>query len=162
MPLLLLFIVLPLAELMIFGMVSARIGGLNALLLCVLAALMGGALIQHQGLKTLAALRESLQHNQIPRTEIFDGFCIVTAGILLIVPGFLTDLLGILLLLPYIRQIARGFIKNHTKYNVYTNASDFSEHRARSDLDIIEGEFENVEPDKNMLQPPTPERDKEP
>lgn len=162
MPLLLLFIVLPLAELVVFGTVSARIGGLNALLLCVLAAILGGVLIQRQGLKTLAALRESLQHNQIPLTEIFDGFCIATAGILLIIPGFITDLIGILLLLPYMRHIARGFIKNHTEYDAYTSAGNFSERRPRSDLDIIEGEFESIEPDKNMLDPPAAKRDKEP
>ena len=139
MPFIAIFIILPFLELMVFAAVSGKIGLLTSLTLAFLTAVIGGALVKHQGLQTIAAMRKSMQRGGLPLNHLFDGFCLIAAGVMLITPGFITDTLGFLLLIPAVRNALRGLIKNHTDWGAAA-----SETRT-SNLHIIEGEFEHLD-----------------
>jgi UPF0716 protein FxsA len=135
------FIAIPFTELMVFAAVSQHIGIFTTLCLAFLSAIIGGILVRKQGLKTIFAMRDALDRGKIPLNEIFDGFCLVAAGALLITPGFVTDTVGALLLIPAMRRILRTMIKKHTTWAV--GAQEFQA-RAQNGS-IIEGEYERTE-----------------
>ena len=141
MPFIVIFIVIPFVELMIFASVSEHIGLFTALSLALLTAIIGGTLVKRQGLQTILAMREAANIGKIPLSEIFDGFCLVAAGALLITPGFLTDFIGFLLLVPKMRDIMRHMIKEHTSWVFHAE----SHTRRPKDQNIIEGEFEELD-----------------
>lgn len=147
MPLIIIFLVMPLLELAVFGMVSEHIGVWNALLFALLTAIIGGYLVKRQGLQTIANMRQASGAGQIPLNEIFDGFCLVAAGAFLITPGFLTDAIGFALLMPKFREVMRGLIKAHTHWGV--TGSSASQSPNMRDPDVIEGEFEHVDDNKS-------------
>lgn len=79
--------------------------------LMVLTSLLGVWLARKEGLQTLQLLRIQLARNEPPGQSMLDGICILVGGILLIVPGFLSDLLGFLLLIPYTRVIFKAWLQ---------------------------------------------------
>src|SRR5688572_437128 len=103
--LLLPLIVVPLAEIAVFVQVSHLIGFGPALLAIFSTALLEAVLMRSQGLVTLTRARAALERRELPIHELFDGACILVGGGLLLLPGFLTDVLGILLLLPPVRAV---------------------------------------------------------
>ena len=142
-------------ELFVFAAVGEHIGLFTTLLLALLTAIIGGSIVKYQGLQTLIALRNSMDKGKMPLNELFDGFCLVAAGALLITPGFITDTVGFALLVPAFRSIMRHFIKNHTQWAVSGTYS----HRPQ-DPTIIEGEYEHVnENDPRKDQDETPRLD---
>ncbi|MGH1397776.1 MAG: FxsA family protein [Alphaproteobacteria bacterium] len=143
MPLIIIFLVVPLLELAVFGAVSEHIGVWSALLFALLTAIIGGNLVRAQGLQTIAGMKASADAGQVPLTEIFDGFCLVAAGALLITPGFLTDGIGFALLVPKLREILRGVIKEHTSWAAA--GGSYTHSGMPRDPDVIEGEFERVD-----------------
>ena len=142
MPFLIIFIVIPLIELAIFAAVSDVIGLGTALLFALLTAIIGGNVVRMQGMQTIESMRGSMDKGRIPTSEIFDGFCLVAAGALLITPGFLTDAIGFSLLIPAFRDFMRKIIKDHT--NLGVDASGFNR-REPYDPTIIEGEYEDLD-----------------
>lgn len=100
----LLFITLPLLELYVLIKVGSGIGGLPTIALCLLTAAIGGLLIRWQGMSTLFDAQRRLARGEIPAEHGFHGLLIALAGILLFTPGFITDTIGFLLLIPPFRQ----------------------------------------------------------
>lgn len=143
MPIILIFIILPLLELAVFGAVSEHIGVWTALLFALLTAIIGGNLVRMQGLQTIASMRGSMDKGQMPLNEIFDGFCLVAAGALLITPGFLTDAIGFALLVPPVRAGLRHVIQTHTNWSVDIHG-DARSHMKHDDDDVIDGEYETI------------------
>jgi UPF0716 protein FxsA len=106
----LLLIGLPLAEIAAFIQVGQWLGLGPTLALVLLAALAGILLIRHQSLATLGDVRAALARNQTPAAELFDGACVLVAGLLLILPGFISDVAALLLLIrPLRRRLLRAF-----------------------------------------------------
>lgn len=99
MPLLLL-LALPFIEITLFIVVGDAIGVFYTLALVVLAALVGIGLIQRSGLATIATAQQSMQRGEMPVEALFTTVCRVLAGILLFIPGFFTDLVALVLLIP--------------------------------------------------------------
>ncbi|MEZ5918374.1 MAG: FxsA family protein [Alphaproteobacteria bacterium] len=143
MPFFVIFIVVPLMELAVFALVSNEMGLGNALLFALLTAIIGGAVIRHQGMSTIFKIRQALDRGKIPIDEIFDGFCLVAAGATLITPGFITDTIGFLLLMPPVRAAIRHLIKTHTDWAV-TGESSF-QGRYTQDPTVIEAEWEQID-----------------
>jgi UPF0716 protein FxsA len=143
MPFLVLFILIPFLELWTFIQVSSEIGFFKAVFLAFLAAAIGTAIVQQQGLQTVLALRTAIDRSKAPLNEVFDGFCITAAGILMIIPGFLSDILGFILLIPPVRARLRSFLLKHTDWNVSASAYD---------SEVIEGEYERVDDDPKSLR----------
>jgi len=100
----LLLIGLPLAEIATFIQVGQWLGLGPTLALVLLAGLAGILLIRHQSLATLGAVRASLARNQVPAAELADAACVLIAGFLLILPGFISDIVAILLLVRPLRR----------------------------------------------------------
>ncbi len=107
----LLFVVVPIAELYVLIQVGQEIGALDTIGLLILVTVVGAWLVKRTGLSVLSRLQDSLAARRAPTDELIDGFLLLFAGLLFVVPGFLTDVLAILLLLPPTRAVARGILK---------------------------------------------------
>ena len=113
MPLLLvlLFIVVPIAELYVIVKVGELIGVLPTLILLLADALAGSWLLKHQGRGAWRRFNEALAARRFPGREVADGALIIVGGTLLLTPGFLTDIVGAFLLVPPTRALARRLLK---------------------------------------------------
>src|SRR5262245_7859676 len=139
---LLVFIILPFAELMVFIEVADEIGFFNAIFLIFINAIIGAVIIRNQGFRavfSIGALRAGDR-----REEIFDDVCLTVAGLLLILPGFVTDGVGFLLLVPAVRKIVRKIIGAYAEMPVETSGSDSTQY---SSSDILEGEYTRMNDD---------------
>jgi UPF0716 protein FxsA len=112
--LVLLFIVVPIAELYVIIQVGEAIGVVPTLLLLVLDAVLGSWLLKHEGRSAWRRFNLALSEGRLPGKEVADGFLVILGGALLIAPGFLTDILGILFLLPPTRAVARRLLTRFT------------------------------------------------
>ena len=115
-PFFLIFICLPAIEIYFMIKVGAELGALNTIGLVFLTAIIGVYFAKLQGIQTLKSGMLNLYQNKIPLYEVMSGASIALAALLLIVPGFFTDVIGFLLLIPFTRKILFKFtIKNKTK-----------------------------------------------
>lgn len=103
-------IVVGVVEISVIIQVGQWIGFLNTVGLLLLVSLIGAWLVKRQGLGVMARIREQRSAGRIPATEAFDGALILVAGVLLVIPGFVTDAFGLLLLFPPIRAVVRRFV----------------------------------------------------
>lgn len=105
----------PLIEIGLFIEIGGSIGLWPTLALVVLTAALGSWQLRAQGLATLARGRQQLDQGQLPARELFDGFCLVIAGALLLTPGFMTDCVGFLLFVPGFRDLLRQYLASRMK-----------------------------------------------
>ena len=103
----LLFLVIPIVELYVIIQVAHAIGVFDTLGLLVLDSILGGWLMKREGMGVLRRLQAKLASGELPSTELVDGFLILFGGALMLAPGFLTDILGMALLLPPVRVVLR-------------------------------------------------------
>lgn len=102
--LLALFIIVPISEMWLLIQVGAQIGALYTVLLVFLTAAAGLALLRRQGLNTLMRLNQKIEQGQMPAGEIAEGVALAVGGALLLTPGFITDGIGFICLLPFTRK----------------------------------------------------------
>ena len=116
-PLFLVFISIPVIEIFLLIKIGAEIGALNTILLIFLTAIVGLYFAKIEGLKTIKSGVVNLYQNKNPTYEIIAGASIALAAVLLIVPGFFTDTIGFLLLLPITRKVLINFFikRNYDK-----------------------------------------------
>ena len=138
MPFIIIFVLIPLAEIMVFINVSDKIGLGTALLIALFTAILGGFIVRYQGLHTMMNAQASMQKGALPAKELFDGLCLVAAGATLITPGFITDVIGFALLIPHIRDILRKKLAASTKFQ----DMDF---KVNNDVNVIDVEYETLE-----------------
>ncbi|CAA7617557.1 Cytoplasmic membrane protein [Magnetospirillum sp. LM-5] len=100
-------IAVPVIEITLFVQAVDLIGGVATILLALGAGIAGLALVRAQGLITLSRVHDQLGQGQMPVAELFDGLCLSLAGGLLVLPGFLSDMLAILLILAPVRALIR-------------------------------------------------------
>ena len=99
------FVLLPILELVTLIKVGSVIGAWNAVALVIISAIAGINIIRRQGLHNALITRQKLAAGESPALEMLESLCIAIGGLLMIIPGFLTDTLGILLLIPPLRKI---------------------------------------------------------
>jgi UPF0716 protein FxsA len=104
------FLLVPIAELAVLVAVGSQIGYLNTFVLMVVLSLTGAWLARREGLGAWRRLQAALVEGRMPTVEVADGAMILLAGALLLTPGFLSDVLGVLLLLPPVRAVARRWL----------------------------------------------------
>jgi UPF0716 protein FxsA len=109
--LLVLLLLLPIAELYVFVQVAGSFGFLDALLGAVAATFVGLWLVKQQGLGVLRRANDKVARGDTPTDELVNGTLVLLAGILLLVPGFITGAAGLLLLLPPVRALLRGSLR---------------------------------------------------
>lgn len=103
--LLILFVALPIAEIAVFFRMASAIGFFSAVGWIILVSIVGIWLVKRQGLSTLRRLNRRVASGEVPTRELLDGLFILAAGALMLFPGFLTDVVAILLLLPPVRAL---------------------------------------------------------
>lgn len=148
----LIFVIVPLAEMMLLFEVADRIGGLSTLGLVVLTAVIGVQILKRQGLSTLLRANQRLQEGQLPAQEIVEGMLLAAAGALLLTPGFITDTLGFIFLTgPLRRPIARWVITRGVVQAGGSQSFFFWSGRAGDDGDrVVEGEFTEIRNDESL------------
>lgn len=119
--LVLLFVVVPIAELAVIVQVGHHIGYVDTLGLLLLVSIAGGWLVRREGLGVLRRARRQLDAGTVPGREIVDGVLVLAAGALLLTPGFITDCVGILLLLPPVRAGLRQVALRRLQRRVTTS-----------------------------------------
>jgi|TARA_B100001971_G_C18217948_1_gene555149 UPF0716 protein FxsA len=135
--LLLLLISIPLIEIYLFIKVGSFIGAFNTISLILITAIIGIVYARYEGFNTLKSGMSQLVKNQLPVYEIVSGAALAFAALLLILPGFATDFFGFLLIFPPTRKLLFKKVKN--KYPDQNNKKQ----------DFINGEFEDIDEDKN-------------
>ncbi len=105
------FIILPLLELYVIIEVGAVVGALPTILFVVFTAVAGVFLTKLEGLRTLRRMQQQIMLAQMPAEELVDSVLICVAGVLLLTPGFLTDLLGVLILIPSTRSVFKRWLR---------------------------------------------------
>jgi UPF0716 protein FxsA len=106
--LVLIFIVVPIAEIYVIIKVGEAIGLLPTVALLLVDAVLGSMLLRHQGRAAWIRFNRALAEGRLPHKEVFDGVLVIMGGALLLTPGFLTDILGLILLIPPTRAVVRG------------------------------------------------------
>ncbi|NBN88850.1 MAG: FxsA family protein [Actinobacteria bacterium] len=107
----LIFVALPLAEIYALIKVGGWLGVFPTIALLLLVSALGAVLVKREGLRVLKRMQEQVMAGNMPSNEILDGVCLLLAGLLLVVPGFVTDVVGLLLLLPPFRLLLRSGLK---------------------------------------------------
>ncbi len=125
----------PVLEIYLFIKIGSQIGALSTIFLIFLTAGLGILYARYEGLNTLRAGFSQLIKNEVPINEIISGGVIAFAALLLIIPGFATDILGFLLLIPFTRKL---ILKNFSKK---------FENKEKSKKHYIDGEYEDIEED---------------
>ena len=103
-------IVVGVIEITVMIQVGQMIGVVNTIGLLILVSLIGAWLVKRQGLGVMRRIRDERAAGRLPAAEVFDGGLILVAGVLMVIPGFVTDALGLLLLIPPIRAVARRLV----------------------------------------------------
>ena len=135
--LLLLFIFIPLIEIYLFIKVGSFIGAFNTISLILITAIIGIVYARYEGFNTLKSGMSQIIKNEIPIYEIISGAALVFAALLLILPGFATDILGLLIIFPPTRKLLLK--KVSTKYS----------QNNKKKKDFIDGESEDIEGDND-------------
>ena len=117
------FIAVPLIEIGLFIEVGEAIGLWSTIAVVVLTAVVGTALLRHQGLSTIVKVQRFLDQGVMPVDALFDGFCILIAGLLLLTPGFFTDAVGFLFFTPPVRALLRKFLARHVQIQTSGHAN---------------------------------------
>ena len=130
-------ILVPLIEIYLFIKIGSQIGAFNTILLIFITAIIGVFYARYEGLNTLKSGFSQLIKNEVPAYEIFSGAAIAFSALLLIIPGFATDILGFLIIFPLTRKLIFG--------KIFKNI----QRKDRKKDNFIEGEFEDIEEDDN-------------
>ena len=134
---LLAIILVPVIEIYLFIKIGSQIGAFNTIFLIFITALIGVIYAKYEGFNTLRSGFSQLIKNELPAYEIISGAAIAFAALLLIVPGFTTDILGFILIFPVTRKLILGNIsKNLKTKNIKKN-------------NFVEGEYEDIEDDND-------------
>ena len=130
-------ILIPIIEIYLLIKIGSQIGAITTILLIFITAIIGVYYAKYEGLNTLKSGFVQLSKNQSPKYEVISGAAIAFAAVLLIIPGFMTDIIGFLLIFPITRKIIFGGIlkKFKTKENIKK--------------DYIEGDFEDIDDDND-------------
>ena len=153
-PLVLLFIVVPIAELAVVIQVGQAIGVWWTIALLIADSILGSILMRHQGRVAWRRLNEALQEGRMPAREVLDGALIMFGGALLLTPGFITDILGLLLLITPTRAIVRKVLAARLSHRMVITMTTPNP-RQRPD-DVIDGTAVDIESDR--LTPPGGQR----
>lgn len=144
----LLFVIIPLVELYLIIEVGSYIGALWTVLIVISTAVIGVNLLRMQGFSTLKRAQQNMERGAMPAMEMMEGIVLAVGGALLITPGFLTDTLGFICLIPFTRQalirgfIKRGSVKMHGFQGHSSYRSSSESQQKPKDGRTLEGEFQ--------------------
>jgi len=112
-------LIVPLVEIYVLVLFAHAFGVFNTIALLIVCSVVGVWLARHEGFWVLARIRDSVAAGRMPANDLIDGGLVLVAGLLLIVPGFVTDGVGLLLLFPPTRAVARTLVRRRLRVRVY-------------------------------------------
>jgi len=113
------FTIIPFLEIYLLIKIGSYLGAFNTLMIIILTGLLGTLLARSQGLQTMLRVRESLIRGAMPAEEMLDALLIFLAGMLLLTPGFLTDIAGLMMLIPRTRFLFKACLRK--KFSEWIN-----------------------------------------
>jgi UPF0716 protein FxsA len=140
------FLIVPLAEIAVLIEVGRWLGVAPTLALIVLSAVVGIRVLRRQGFGVLARAQRLLERGVMPVAEVFEGLCLVVAGALLLIPGFISDVVGAALLLPPVRAFLYRRLGHYLERHV-AQPADARAGASNGHGTVVEGEFEELEID---------------
>jgi UPF0716 protein FxsA len=143
---------IPLAEIAVFIAIGDRIGVGWTLALILLTAVIGAAVMRQQGFTVLRRAQQQLDQGTAPVFEVFEGLCLLLGGALLLTPGFITDALGALLMVPALRRVLYRRARRHLEVRVAGQSAD-GPRPGRGGPPTIDAEFEEVSPETSDAGP---------
>lgn len=152
---LLLFLVFPLLELFVLIRVGSSIGASATLLLVLAGGVLGVLCIRLAGFATALKVRERMARGEMPNSDMLNGLLLVIGGGLIFLPGFISDVIGLLCLLPFVRNwlikriglhMSQGAAQSQQFYAQRNTHSEQNGHTETRQAQIIEGEFERKDP----------------
>lgn len=157
MPLLLLFILVPLIEIALFIQVGGWIGLWPTLGIVLLTAIVGSMMVRQQGAREMAQLRSSFSELRDPTEPLANGAMILFSGALLLTPGFFTDAVGIALLFPPVRAAIYRYLRSKIQVASFQMGPDgMQQQQPRQPQDrVIDGDFTEVDPDHKATHEPS-------
>ena len=105
------FTIIPFIEIYLLIKLGSYLGAFNTVIIVILTAFFGALLARYQGFQTMLRVRESLERGEMPAEELIDALLILLAGIVLLTPGFLTDLAGLVILIPSTRLMFKRWLR---------------------------------------------------
>ena len=143
------FIGIPIIEVILFIKVGKYIGLWNTIFIIIITGVIGAILVKSQGISILNKAFEEIRLNKMPVLSIFEGIAILIAGAFLITPGFLTDTLGCILLIPKTRNLIITYITLYLKKKaVYKEKTTYYSNKKNNENKTFEGNFEEVKDSK--------------
>lgn len=152
----LIFVALPLAEIYALIKVGSWLGVFPTIALLLLVSAVGAALVKREGLRVLRRMQEQVVAGNMPSNEILDGVCLLLAGLLLVVPGFVTDVVGLLLLLPPFRLLLRSGLKRRNSRKIRVVATYSGRIVNNGQVHDVHGTFDNRGPIDTKGPSPAP------
>lgn len=146
---LLLFVGIPLAELYFLIKIGSQIGAFPTIFLTVFTALLGGYMVRLQGFSTLLRVREMMARGEMPAIEMMEGLVLLICGVLLLLPGFITDLVGFLFLVPPLR---RWLLTSGLQSSGVMGPAHPAQPGEVRRPEVIEGEFKREEETRDRSQ----------
>lgn len=155
----LIFLIVPIAEMLLLFEVAEHIGALTTVGLVVLTAVIGIQVLKLQGLSTITRARQRLESGELPGQEILEGLFLAVGGAFLLTPGFITDTLGFLFLIGPTRRLLVRWLIRSGRIAVFTSHGGtgftYTGYSTRREKDgVFEGEFTEETPDKSRLDSP--------
>ncbi len=133
-----LFLLIPLFEVVVFVQVGGQIGALWTILLTLATAVTGATLVRTQGIRTFMAAKTQLAQGETPAMAVVEGILLLLAGVMLMIPGFISDAMGALILVPFIRQALAGSVLEKV---FIARANQANPAKNRQAGETIEGQF---------------------
>ena len=151
-----LFAILPILEIMLLINVSDRIGGWNTFAVVLITAFLGAYFVRREGANTLRDVQLKMAQGEMPSKELSEGLLLLVAGVLLVTPGFITDIVGLLFTLPFTRgpiaaSIVKSFMQSgklqggfsfHQQGFTNSSSSPFEQHN-KEDGSVFDAEYED-------------------
>lgn len=160
MPLFLIFLIVPIVEMLLLFEVAEHIGSLTTVGLVVLTAVIGIQVLKHQGLSTITRAQRRLESGELPGEEVLEGVFLAVGGAFLLTPGFITDTLGFIFLIGPSRRLLVRWLIRSGKVAVFTSrgSTTYTTWRQRPERPeedgVYEGEFTPEQPEKSRLDGP--------
>ena len=141
----LLFIGIPIVEVILFITIGKYIGLWNTIFIIIITGAIGAVLVKSQGISILNRALEEIKLNKVPILSIFEGIAIFIAGAFLLTPGFLTDTIGCILLIPKTRNLIITHITSYLKKKaIYKEKTTYYSNEKNNENKTFEGNFEEV------------------